>query len=155
MIRRLLCLVATLCVSGSVALAESMSVQVKESPLRSGPSFLGKPVGTVSYGDRVSVLGARAGWSQVQNAAGLKGWLHSSALSKKRIVLKAGAGDVDAGASTDEIALAGKGFSQQVEDEYKSTRKIDFAPVDRMEKRQESRDALFRFVKQGGLGGAK
>ena len=65
------------------------------------------------------------------------------------------AGDVDAAATTDEIALAGKGFNQQVEDEYKSSRKIDFTPVDRMEQRRESRDALLGFVKQGGLGGAE
>lgn len=143
-------LAATMALAGSIA--GTRTVQVKESPLRAGPSFLGNPVGKVSYGDKVSVLVTRSGWVEVTSPSGQRGWVHASALSEKRIAMESGTGKVGTGASTDEIALAGKGFSQQVEDEYKSTRAISFEPVDQMEKRRASRDDLLRFVEKGGLG---
>ena len=149
-------LVATLW--ASAASADTMSVQVKQTPLRSGPSFLGAVVTQVVYGDAVTVLEERAGWANVQTAAGKRGWVHGSALSEKRIVLRGPGGEVTTGASSDEVALAGKGFNQQVEKKYKKeNRDLDYAAVDRMEKRVVSRNAMIAFVKEGdlGKGGAK
>jgi len=45
----------------------------------------------------------------------------------------ADAGSRDSGASSDEIALAGRGFSEQVEREYEEQESLDFGPVDEME----------------------
>ena len=45
--------------------------------------------------------------------------MHSSALTTKTIVLKAGAENVRTSATGGEIALAGKGFSEEVEKQYK------------------------------------
>ena len=153
MIRVHLVVIVT-CLAVQAALAADMSVQVKTTPLRSGPSFLGGVVESLSYGDVVAVLGDRAGWIQVTAASGKRGWLHQSALSKKRIVLKGGGNQVEAGASSDEIALAGKGFNQQVEQAYKKeSTNTDFKPVDQMESRKVTRQEMINFIKLGGLGG--
>lgn len=130
--------------------ADQMSVQVQSAPLRADASFLGKLVATVPYATRVTVLQARGDWRQVQEPAGKTGWLHQSALTKKTITMKAGAQDVSATASGDELALAGKGFNSDVEADFKSKNKeIDFTWIDRMEKIKVTTDEITRFLTDG------
>ena len=133
--------------------AAQMSVQVKEGVLREKASVLGKPVGNVAYGDRVDVLASQGDWRQVRSASGATGWIHSSALDSKRVTLAAASGnDVQLAASSDEVALAGKGFSQEVETEYKKqNRALDYAWVDRMITFKVTDAEALRFLQEGGL----
>ena len=145
-----LCLaVATVAAAG----AQLMSLQVKKGVLRATPSFLGQVVATLSYGDQVQVLAAQGDWRKVGAAGGkTTGWIHASALSSKKIVLKAGAADVRQTASSEEIALAGKGFNQQGEDAFKAKNpNVDFTWIDRMEAYDVSQAELEAFLKQGGV----
>ncbi len=129
-----------------------LNVQVQEAQLRGTPSFLGKPVATVAYGDRVSVLASQGDWRQVRSAKGSSGWLHQSALTAKTIKLKAGAQDVARTASGEELALAGKGFNSDVEADFKGKNpKIDFAWIDRMEQIKVSATEAGAFLKEGGV----
>jgi Bacterial SH3 domain len=149
-------LLIVLCLTGAAAIAggeKMMSVQIRDGQIRAMPSFLGRIVGTVSYGDRVAVREEKGAWSRVKLQEGdLEGWMHTSALSEKKIVLKAGASDVEQAASTEEIALAGKGFNEEVEKEYKAKNPaLDFAWIDRMEKIVVSQDQTKQFLEQGGL----
>ena len=67
-----------------------MSVQVKDAQLRVSPSYLGKVTGTLSYGDRVEIEQTKGAWNKVSLVEGQQaGWMHESALTKKRIKLKA------------------------------------------------------------------
>lgn len=130
---------------------ETMSVQVKSAPLRDTPSFIAKVAATLSYGDRVEVLETRGGWMKV-SAAGGSGWAHNSALSSKRIVLKSGQDTARARASSDELALAGKGFNSDVESEFKKGhRDIDFTWIDKMEKMRVSPAEMQLFLTEGGV----
>ncbi len=80
------------------------------------------------------------------------GWIHESALTPKRVVMSAGAGDVRSGASGEEIALAGKGFNKEVEAEYKKqNQKLDYTWVDWMGQQTIGAEQLIQFLKQGGL----
>ena len=55
-------------------------------------------------------------------------------------------------ASSDEVALAGKGFSQEIETEYKKqNRSLDYAWVDRMLTFKVSDADALRFLQEGGL----
>jgi SH3-like domain-containing protein len=129
---------------------KQMSVQVKSGQLRATPSYLGKLVAPIAYGQRVSVLQAQGEWVNVRDEAGHTGWMHQSALSTKRIVMKAGAEDVEASASGEELALAGKGFSKEVEAEFKAKNKeISFAPIDRMEKIVVTPEEMAKFLAEG------
>lgn len=117
----------------AVAAGQMLSVQVREGQLRERPSFLGKVAAQVAYGDRLEVLDARAGWSLVRGD-GVEGWIHTSALTEKRVVLKSGDANVATGASGEELALAGKGFNAEVEQAYRADNpQADYAWVDRME----------------------
>ena len=142
------------------AAGKMMSVQVKAGQLRAAPSFLGKIVATVSYGDQVEVREEKGAWSRVGlPAGGSEGWIHTSALTQKKIVLKAGASDVSQTASSEEIALAGKGFNEQVEGEFKTKNpNLDFTWVDRMETFVVTQEQMQRVLKNGEVspkGGAQ
>ena len=131
--------------------AQEMSVQVRDGQLRNRGSFLGTVVGTVAYGDRVTVNQTQAGWCEV-TIAGKTGWIHESALTPKKVVLASGTADARAGASGEEVALAGKGFSKEVEAEYKKQNKeIDYTWVDWMGRQTVPSEQLVEFLKQGDL----
>jgi hypothetical protein len=82
----------------------------------------------------------------------IKGWMHASALTEKKIVLKPGAEDVQQAASSDELTLAGKGFNEQVEKSFKTKNpNVDFSGVDRMEKVVISQKEIQQFLQTGKL----
>jgi hypothetical protein len=143
----------------SAAAPKTLSVQVREGQMRKTPSFLGAIVARPFYGERVVIVQDQGTWKKV-SSKGVQGWMHTSALTTKNIVLKAGAANVETSATGGEIALAGKGFSEEVEKQYKSrNRNIDFTWVDRMERFTVSPEEMRAFLKQGQVipaeGGAK
>lgn len=138
-----------------------MSLYVRNGYLRSEPSFLGKTVTSVKYGDRLGVIEEKGQWVNVAvSGSNVSGWIHASALTQKKIILKAGAGDAELAASSGEMALAGKGFNSDVEAKFKTQNKdVDFRVVDRMEKIIVSMDEMVNFLKEGNVaareGGAR
>ena len=130
-----------------------MSIQVKKGTVRSQPSFLGKVIAQLNYGDQFTVRTAKGPWYLIDGpGTNPDGWMHSSALSAKKIVLKPGASDVEQAASSDELTLAGKGFNQQVEKDFKSKNpNVDFSRIDKMEKMVVSQKQIQMFIKEGKL----
>ncbi|HYA13159.1 MAG TPA: SH3 domain-containing protein [Syntrophales bacterium] len=129
---------------------ETLNVQVKEGELRATPSFLGQIVARVAYSDRVSVIEDRGTWKKVSLRSGVQGWMHTSALTTKRIALKAGQTDVRTGATQNELALAGKGFNEQVEASFrKQNKNLDYTWINRMETFKVSPDQMRNFLTQG------
>jgi hypothetical protein len=145
-----------ICLSGFSVFAakqKMMSIQVKKGEIRSTPSFLGAIVARVSYGDRVYVREERGPWVRVGlQGNNNEGWIHNSALTSKKIEFNAGAANVQTSASSDELALAGKGFSKQVENEFKGKNpNISYAWIDRMEKFVVSEKEIKQFLEEGKL----
>ena len=132
---------------------KSLSVQVKQGAVRTTPSFLAQIIAYLAYGDQVTVTGEQNSWSRIAlPGAYPEGWIHSSALSAKKIVLKSGASDVEQAASDDELTLAGRGFNREVEQEFRSENPdVDFTWIDRMEAMNVSQDQIQNFIKAGGL----
>jgi len=128
-----------------------MSVQVKQCQLRSKPTFLGKVVTNLEYGDRVEVAREEDSWIEVSPPGKNRGWVHVSALSKRKIILNPESRDIEEAASNDEIALAGKGFNRQVEDKYRQDKKLDFSWIDKMETIVVSQSDIDNFVRRGGM----
>ncbi|MFC1497636.1 SH3 domain-containing protein [Verrucomicrobiota bacterium] len=130
-----------------------MSIQVRKGQLRSSPSFLGSITATVEYGDQLQVVETKGTWTKLTSANGKNsGWIHTSALTKKRIKLKAGEEDAKVAASSGELALAGKGFNSDVEAEFKTRNKdIDFSWIDKMEKIKISVKKIQEFLTEGKI----
>jgi hypothetical protein len=134
-----------------VAHAEPVWVQVRQSMVRAKPVFYSPGISNVSYGDQLERVGSEGTWIKVQGG-GIQGFLPLSSVSADRIVLvarditkvKADAGDV---------ILAGKGFSREVEQQYRKTDpKVRYDLVDRVEREARvSNQAVAAFAKSGGL----
>ena len=154
------CLLVLMVLHAPIEAEKLMSVQVKEAQLRSIPSFLGKIVTAVSYAKQVEVSGEKGDWMDVAvPGTSAKGWMHSSALTKKTILLKAGKDELEKAASSDEIALAGKGFNEDVENAFKQgNSSVNYDAVDKMEKIVISQPDMEQFLTAGELspeGGAQ
>ena len=132
---------------------QTMSVQVQDGKLRSDPTFLGKIIGAVAYGDVVTVIRQQDPWFFVSTKTGQSsGWIHSSALTEKEIVLRAGDANVQKTASQREIALAGKGFNPEVEKEFKTRNpNLNYELIDHMERIVVSDEEIRQFMKDGKL----
>jgi len=134
--------------------AETLSVQVKKSFLRSKPSFLGKTVVKVVYAQQVEKKSSKNDWYLVKSLkSGKSGWIHSSALSTKAIVLSSSDKLEDSSVTQGEILMAGKGFNKEVEQEYKKQNSsMNFSQIDAIEKDYSvSRTDLIKFANNGKL----
>ena len=128
-----------------------MRVQVKDGQVRATPSFLGKIVANLHYGDQVTTLNISGDWTEV-SVGGVRGWMHKSALTTGNISLQSGGKGAPLAASNDELALAGKGFNEQVEASFKSRNpNMDYTWVNRMEAVVISPAEMQRFLSEGGL----
>jgi hypothetical protein len=151
-------LVAALVLSGTSLAGKMMSVQVKDGQVRATPSFLARIVTNLHYGDQVATLNSSGDWTEISFGS-VRGWMHNSALTTGKISLQSGGKDAQVAASNEELALAGKGFSEQVEAAFKAKNpNLDYTWVNRMEAVNVSSDEMQRFLSEGGLtpqGGAR
>lgn len=147
-------LLAASCIAAAASLAlaaQLMSVQVRSGQLRDKPGFLSKVVTRLPYGQRVDLIGEKEDWKKVTSPKG-SGWMHTSALTEKEIILRPTNKDIEAAAQSDELALAGKGFNKQVEENYRKQSRLDYSKVDAMEKFRVSQAEVQQFIKSGKLG---
>ena len=126
---------------GGTAWVASKSVDLKSSTW-----FFASKKGTLAMGAEVTVLQVSGNNVEVRSAANssVNGWTTVSNLSARRIV-------ASGTATAAEMALAGKGFNQEVENSYKTGTNLNFADVDRTEAITVSQDDLYKFVTDGHL----
>ena len=126
-----------------------MYVKVEEAVLKESPSFWGKNGASVFYGEEVVILEEKNSWKKVQLVidSSVSGWISESSLTKKRIV----ASGSRVSASTEELALAGKGFTAEIEAEYKKQASLNYDAVDKLETNLISFDRVLDFMAAGKL----
>jgi uncharacterized protein YgiM (DUF1202 family) len=129
---------------GNTAYVTARTVKVKSST-----GFFAGSRGTLSYGAQVTVLQVNGKWAEIRSAGSpsITGWIASSNLTTRRISASGGG----TSASASEIALAGKGFNEEVENAYKAGGNLNYADVDKTETLQVSEEDLYQFVTEGHL----
>lgn len=128
------------------------TVQVRNAAVRERPSFLGRVAETVGYGEQLEPNAARGPWIQVRRQGRILGWVHRSALTRRTVEFRSGDEVVDPTVSSDELALAGKGFSAEVEARYRVRHgHAGFRQLDQMEQWKIPAEARRTFQKEGGL----
>jgi hypothetical protein len=135
-----------LCVSSllfSQAAGNKRYVAVQSAIVKDSAGFFAKELGSLPLGTELTVVRENGKWTEVR-AGNLAGWVVSSSLSVRRVV--ASTSNVTAG----EVALAGKGFSPDVEIEYKKNG-LDYSMVDSMERITVPADSLLQFITEGRL----
>lgn len=171
-VRRSVLLISTVFAGAVIAAAAtSVAVKVKQTSVRSDHQFFAPTLATARFTEQLSVLGQEQGWYHVRYGS-VTGWVHSSAVSESvpsggsasgalaglGSALNALAGrptqttSTTKGYTEDEVALAGKGFNRNVEEQYRSRYpRADFAAVDKMEHLQADSEEIARFAKAGQL----
>ncbi|MDR1948679.1 MAG: SH3 domain-containing protein [Spirochaetaceae bacterium] len=127
----------------------TMYVSTKIVELKSSTGFFADVLGTLEYGDQVTVLEENGKWVEVRAAksASLTGWTASANLTTKRIVSSGNRNT----ASADELALAGKGFSEDVENAYRRDAAVSYTEIDNMEAQDIPEGELYNFLVEGRL----
>jgi len=144
-------LVLALLVSGAlfaqITKGSAAWVSAKKVDIKSSTGFFASTKGSLELGAEVSVLQVNGKWAEVRSATNtaLSGWTAASNLSARRIVSSGTT------ASASEVALAAKGFNQEVEDAYKTSGELNYADVDKTEAITVSQDDLYKFVTEGHL----
>jgi uncharacterized protein YgiM (DUF1202 family) len=130
-----------------------MYVAVKSVNVTSSKGFFAPAAGTLSYGTQVTVQSVSG--SKVEVAAGtLTGWVDGSSLTSKRITEST----ASTSASAKEIALAGKGFNEEIEGIYRAENaNLDEAydAIGIVESVAVDNDTLKQFIVDGKLSGVE
>lgn len=130
----------------------TMSVEVREVFVKATPNYVAPSAGKLSYGSAVEVAGDQGNWFRIVGP--VAGWVPKSALTSRKVTVNPDQKHGATARSHDEVALAGKGFSPQVEDEYKRNHAElarAFALVDRVETFGATDAELRQFQTQGKL----
>ena len=122
-------------------------IAVRSATLKSSTWFFASSRGTLALGAQVTVLQVDGNNAEVRSStnSSLSGWTSVSNLSARQIVSSSSS------ASASEVALAGKGFNQEVEDSYKRGGQLNYSAVDDTEKITVSQSELLQFVRDGRL----
>jgi uncharacterized protein YgiM (DUF1202 family) len=146
-------IIAALCAGFIMSLpaqstGSTLYVGVKNAILKSSTGFFADARGTLNLGDTVTVIQSKNDWVEVRSTAqpSLTGWIQSASLTSKQIVTSG-----SRSASASELALAGKGFSGDVEKVYQDEEGVDFSAVNSMESQNIPNRELYNFVVEGHL----
>ncbi|MDR1248348.1 MAG: SH3 domain-containing protein [Treponema sp.] len=126
----------------------TMYVTAKTIEVKSSYAFFADILGTLSYGAPVSILQEYGKWVQVKSSEPpeISGWIAAASLTSKRIISGS-----STSASANEIALAGKGFNQEVENAYRQNGTLNYNAIDDMEAISIPNRQLFSFLQEGRL----
>lgn len=130
--------------------AETVRVVTKENAIREDCRFLAPVKNKVYYGDELEVSVKDGDWFRVK-FRNVKGCINKNAVTDRIVALS----DVSAKghtASSNEVALAGKGFNPEVEKSYRGRHpELDFNAVNSIEEYGISEEPLKIFITTGGL----
>jgi uncharacterized protein YgiM (DUF1202 family) len=144
----LMCLTVLLVSVAAAQIREGHTAYVtaKSLPVKSGTGFFARTLGTLKYGDPVTVVKINGKWAEIRSAVQINGWAAQANLSTKRVTASGGSS-----ASSREVAMAGKGFNEEVENAYKGNHAVNYGAVDAVESNVVSDDELLAFISEGRL----
>jgi hypothetical protein len=134
-------------------LAQASKMVQSKQQLYAAPNLSAEVLGTVPEGTEVKIVQQSGDWYQVE-CQGQQGWLPQQAFGagKKFEMSNLLKGKAVQETKTDEVALAGKGFTPEVEAGYRKKHpNLNFALVDQVEKLEVSPGQLQAFMREGGL----
>jgi hypothetical protein len=149
--------VLLLCLGGGLAAqslrGKTVYVTVRTAEIKDSTGFFARVKGKLSYGDACTALQERGRWVEVRSNTNqaLQGWIPAASVSTRRVV----SSSTSASASADELALAGKAFSEEVERAYREGGDLNYDDIDKMEQPVVSAGELRTFIVEGRLEGAE
>ena len=132
-----------------VAVAAQYKVITKDAPVRKDKRFFAPVVTRIPYGATVEDQGRQGDWLRV-TYRGKQGWIHIGVVQERKVqLLRAGKARE---ATQEEVALAGKGFTPEVEKAYREKNpRLKYGEVDEIESLRVDDDSLLAFIRAGNL----
>jgi len=156
--KKLLLIFLLLCVAVSTAAAATYKVITQEAAIRKDKRFFAPMVVRIPYGEVIEELERQGDWLKV-TYKGQTGWLHISAVQEQKFRLSSLAGERAQETSKEEVALAGKGFTPEVEKAFRGKNpKMRYDLVNQVQGDKISDAQLLEFIRAGNLkepGGAQ
>jgi uncharacterized protein YgiM (DUF1202 family) len=113
--------------------------------VKSSTGFFARTLGNLTQGTVVTVLQVKGKWVEGRVSPSLTGWIAGASLTTRRISASGRS------ASAGELALAGKGFSAEIEAAYREDENLDYSRIDAMEGITISPQELEAFLIEGRL----
>jgi Zn-dependent protease with chaperone function len=134
------------------ALAETLEVTRPNTHLFESPSFGSESLGEVPVGEKVEVKSRSGEWLEV-DIDGETGWIHQTAFPQGPVQLPRLHSQAPVPETTStEIAVAGKGFTPEVETGYREKNPtLNYAQVDQIEAFRLSPSQVTGFIQAGQL----
>ena len=133
----------------SSATAADLRVVTEQGLIRTDRRFLAPVIARAAYGDLLVSDSQRGDWYHVRYQ-GSQGWIHKSQVSTRRYVPTGTSRAPEA--TRDEVALAGKGFTADVEKTYRTKNPgLNYNLVQKVESFRVSDEALQAFIRAGNL----
>jgi hypothetical protein len=140
-----------LLLTASVALAATIKVTTQEATIRKDKRFFAPVVARVAYGEVIQELKRQGDWLKV-SYRGKEGWIHKSAVQEQKFQLSSLATEKAQETSREEVALAGKGFTPEVEKAFREKNpKMRYDLVDRLQGYKVPEPQLQAFIRAGKL----
>jgi len=135
----------------SVALAATVKVITQEAVIRKDKRFFAPAVTRVPYGSVIQESGREGDWLRV-SYQGKEGWIHVSAVQEQKFQLSSLAGGKAQEASREEVALAGKGFTPEVEKALRDKKpKMRYDLVNQVQSYKVDEQKIQTFLQAGNL----
>jgi len=142
----------------SVALAATVKVITQEATIRKDKRFFAPVVARVAYGEMIQELERKGDWLRV-SYRGKEGWIHISAVQEQKFELSSLSTGRAQETSREEVALAGKGFTPEVEKAFREKNpKMRYDLVNHVQGYKVAESRLQAFIRAGNLkepGGAQ
>jgi hypothetical protein len=140
-----------LCLTASVAFAATVKVITQDAVIRKDKRFFAPALVRAPFGASLQEMGKEGDWFRV-SYQGKEGWIHKSALEEQKFQLSSLAGGKAEEASRDEVALAGKGFTPEVEKAFREKNpKMRYDLVNQVQAYQVDDQRLQAFLRTGNL----
>jgi len=149
--RMVFVMVMGLLLVSSLALAARVKIVTQEAQIRKDKKFFAPAVAGVPYGTIVDELERRGDWLRV-SYQGKQGWLHVSAVKEQKFSLSSLASQRAEETGSEEVALAGKGFTPQVEMAFRDRNPaMRYDLVDQVRGYRVTEAELLAFIQAGDL----
>ena len=137
--------------TASVAFAATLKVITQDAVIRKDKRFFAPALVRAPLGASLQELGREGDWFRV-SYQGKEGWIHKSALQEQKFQLSSLAGGKAEEASRDEVALAGKGFTPEVEKAFREKNpKMRYDLLNQVQAYQLDDQRIQAFLRAGNL----
>ncbi|MDH4267571.1 MAG: hypothetical protein OEW45_18245 [Deltaproteobacteria bacterium] len=135
----------------SVAMAATVKVITQEAMIRKDKRFFAPVVIRVPYGEMIQELKREGDWLHA-SYRGKQGWIHISAVQEQKFRLSLLAGERAQETTREEVALAGKGFTPEVESAFRNKNpKMRYDLVDQVQSYKVAEQQVQAFIRSGNL----